>query len=112
MFREATEILSELRPKREEGLTLLVKASNLGNLRAKALIGWESLFGADMLQNITLAKETFTELAAHGIPEAHMVIEVLRYFSSFHYHYVTSILNVSGIRIFIRYRYWCGTKSI
>lgn len=73
MYREATEILSELRPKREEGLKLLVKASNLGNLRARALIGWESLFGVDMIQNITLAKETFTELAAQGIPEAHMV---------------------------------------
>lgn len=84
LYREATEILSELRPKREEGLKLLVKASNLGNLRAKALIAWESLFGVDMLQNITLVKETFTELAAQGIPEAHMVTWMKLIIKRFH----------------------------
>lgn len=72
-YRKATEMFKELRPRKSEGLNLLMKASELGHKTAKAQIAWEKLYGTDLPQNITEAKEIFEELAVHGIPEAHMV---------------------------------------
>ncbi len=66
-------MFGELRPKKNEGLKSLLKASELGHKKAKALLAWEAIFGVEMPQNITYAKEVFEELVPFGISEAHMV---------------------------------------
>lgn len=73
-FREANEMFRELRPRKSEGVELLKKASQLGHRRAKAMIAWETLFGTELAQNITAAKETFEELAGEGVAEAQTVL--------------------------------------
>lgn len=96
-YRKATEMFKELRPRKSEGLNLLMKASELGHKTAKAQIAWEKLYGTDLPQNITEAKEIFEELAVHGIPEAHMGLGFL---------YATGIgVNASQPRALVHYTF-------
>lgn len=90
-------MFKEVRPRKAEGLQSLLKANELGHKKAKALIAWEHLFGTELPQNITYAKETFEELASLGVAEAHMGLGFL---------YATGIgVNASQPRALVHYTF-------
>lgn len=97
IYKKAIEMFREVRPRKIEGLQALLKANELGHKKAKALIAWEYLFGTELPQNITYAKETFEELAAIGVSEAHMGLGFL---------YSTGIgVNASQPRALVHYTF-------
>lgn len=102
-------MFGELRPRKKEGLELLTKASELGNRKATAMIAWEMLFGVEVPQNITRAREIFEELAPEGVAEAHMVSNTNQ--RNLQNVLCTKMVNVcrasAGLGIFARNRYRC-----
>lgn len=66
-------LLNKTRPDKKAAYKLLMQASEMGNMDAKAMIAWAELFGNPLKQNLVSAKITFIELADRGHPDGHMV---------------------------------------
>lgn len=73
LYQSAMAILNKTRGDKEIGHSVLADAARRGHPEAKAKIAWAQLLGHHPIPlNIEAARETFTELAATGLPEAHM----------------------------------------
>lgn len=73
LYQSAMAILNKTRGDKEIGHSVLADAARRGHPGAKAKIAWAQLLGHHPVPvNIDAARETFTELAATGLPEAHM----------------------------------------
>ncbi|XP_014259317.1 protein sel-1 homolog 1-like [Cimex lectularius] len=71
LFKQAQAILKSSKGNKKMAYELLAQASEVGNTAAKIKLAWGRLFGNHIPQNIYAAKETFTELADRGVPDAH-----------------------------------------
>lgn len=72
IYDNAMTLLNKTRPNKKEAYSLLVAASQKGNIDAKALVAWAVLFGNPLPQDLYNAKKMFTELSEKGHPDGHM----------------------------------------
>lgn len=73
LFQSAMAILNKTRGDKEIGHSVLADAARRGHPIAKVKIAWAQLLGHHPVPlNTEKARETFTELAEKGLPEAHM----------------------------------------
>uniref|UniRef100_A0A336JY00 CSON002933 protein n=1 Tax=Culicoides sonorensis TaxID=179676 RepID=A0A336JY00_CULSO len=73
LYQSAMAILNKTRGDKEIGHSVLADAARHGHVIARVKIAWAQLLGHHPIPlNIEAAKTTFTELAAKGLPDAHM----------------------------------------
>ncbi|XP_055494877.1 protein sel-1 homolog 1-like isoform X8 [Leucoraja erinacea] len=72
LYNNGTKILKRSRDKnlRKEGYKLLVKAADLGSTKAMERIAYALLFGDQLPQNVTAARDLFDALAENGSHKA------------------------------------------
>ncbi|XP_072122978.1 protein sel-1 homolog 1-like [Mobula birostris] len=72
LYQNGTKILKRSRDKnlRKEGYKLLLKAADLGSMKALERIAFALMFGDQMPQNVTAAKDLFEALAENGSHKA------------------------------------------
>ncbi|XP_051867007.1 protein sel-1 homolog 1-like [Pristis pectinata] len=72
LYQNGTKILKRSRDKnlRKEGYKFLVKAADLGSTKAMERIAYALLFGDQLPQNVTAAKDLFEALAENGSHKA------------------------------------------
>ncbi|XP_059618669.1 protein sel-1 homolog 1 [Phlebotomus argentipes] len=117
-YESAMRALNRTNPYRDVAFNEMQAAAEAGHTKARAHYTWFRLLGNPQLNiDVKLAYDTFTELAADGLPEAHMGLGFM---------YATGIgVNVSQARALVHYtmaalgdntwaqmalgyRYWAG----
>ncbi len=78
LFSDAMQLLnSSSAPNRKRAWRMLDEAASTGHLSARVRIAWAKLAGIHFRQDVTAAKEVFTEAAEVGDPEAQMGLGLL-----------------------------------
>lgn len=72
IYDTAITLLNKTKPNKKEAYSLLLAASQKGNVDAKAMVAWATLFGNPLSQDVENAKSMFTELSEKGHHEGHM----------------------------------------
>lgn len=117
VYDSAMLLLNKTRPDKKAAYKLLMQASEMGNLDAKAMIAWAELFGNPLKQNLVSAKITFIELADKGHPDGHMgmgflyatgfIVDVNQAKALVHYT-LGALGGNSWAQMVLGYRYWSG----
>lgn len=117
LYEEAMALLNKTRPIRKTAFSLLLDASQKGNLNAKALIAWALLFGNPIKQDLEKAKKMFFELSEHGHAEGHLGLGFL-YATGLNvnvsqakalvYYTFAALDGNTWAQMMLGYRYWSG----
>uniref|UniRef100_A0A6P7G3Y7 Protein sel-1 homolog 1 n=1 Tax=Diabrotica virgifera virgifera TaxID=50390 RepID=A0A6P7G3Y7_DIAVI len=117
LFQTAQELLYKTKPDKEEIFQMFMEASNKGNPEAKGMLAWAKLFGVPMEQDIYVAKEMFSELAAMGKADGHaglgflyatgLAVNVSQPKALIHYTF-GAIGGNHFAQMALAYRYWSG----
>lgn len=118
LYQSAMTILNKTRSDKEVGHSVLEDAARRGHPGARAKVAWFQLLGHHPVPiNIDAARETFTELASTGLPEAHMGLgfmyasgigkNVSQAKAILHYMFA-SLGDNTWAQMAMGYRYWGG----
>ncbi|KAJ8963435.1 hypothetical protein NQ318_018915 [Aromia moschata] len=117
VYETAAAMLNKTRPNKQKAYQLLIEASNMGNLDAKALVAWAKLFGNPLEQDIYIAKDMFTELAETGNADGHtglgflyasgLAVNVSQPKALIHYTF-GALGGNTWAQMILGYRYWSG----
>lgn len=77
LYESAMRILNRTRSDKAEGFALLKQAADKGHAKAQAKIAWAQLMGNYVEMDFDAARETFLNLADTGLPDAHMVSDLI-----------------------------------
>lgn len=72
IYEKALTLLNRTRPNKREAYALLQAAAQKGNLDAKALVAWATLFGSPLAQDLKAARQMLSELSDKGHSDGHM----------------------------------------
>ncbi|KAG5877443.1 hypothetical protein JTB14_033734 [Gonioctena quinquepunctata] len=117
IYETAVAMLNRTKPDKQQAYQLLMEASTIGNLAAKALVAWAKLFGNPLKQDIHVARDMFLELAELGNSDGHtglgflygsgLTFNVSQAKALIHYT-LGSIAGNSWAQMALAYRYWSG----